>query len=163
MPLSWTLRAGCEADITAMYLLDLKCFDEPFRFDMRAMRRFVMYRGAIVILAEAADHLVGFVVVHLIRRANRKLGYVVTLDVAADYRRQGLARALVSAAEARAADAGAGAMVLHVFERNAPAVAFYEREGYTRHEFCPGFYGQDLDAWIHGKTLVEPVTSQPGN
>ena len=100
-----------------MYLLDLKCFDEPFRFDMRAMRRFVMYRGAIVILAEAAGELVGFVVVHVIRRSNRKFGYVVTLDVAADYRRQGLARALVSAAETRASEAGASMMILHVFER----------------------------------------------
>jgi ribosomal-protein-alanine N-acetyltransferase len=152
---SWTLRAGLEGDITSMYLLDLKCFDEPFRFDMRAMRRFVMYRGAIVILAEAAGELVGFVVVHVIRRSNRKFGYVVTLDVASDYRRQGLARALVSGAETRAAEAGASMMILHVFERNAAAVALYERQGYRRQEFCPSFYGQDLDAWVHGKSLGE--------
>ncbi len=155
---TWTLRAGHEGDITSLFLLDLKCFDEPFRFDMRSMRRFVMYRGAIVILAEAAGELVGFVVVHVLRRSNRKFGYLVTLDVATDFRRQGLARALISSAEARAVEAGASMMVLHVFARNEAALALYERHGYTRQEFCPGFYGQGLDAWVHGKDLGEAAT-----
>lgn len=159
-PQIWTLREGVEDDITAMYLLDLKCFEAPFRFNLRAMRRFVMYRGAIVILAESAGELAGFVVVHVIRRSNTKFGYVVTLDVASAYRRQGLARTLVAAAETRAGAAGASRMVLHVLDRNAAAVALYEREGYTRQEFCPGFYGENLDAWVHGKSLGEAIGSQ---
>ena len=159
-PLTWTLRVGLEDDITAMYLLDVMCFEEAFRFDMRAMRRFVMYRGAIVILAESAGKLAGFVVVHVIRRSNRKFGYIVTLDVASSHRRQGLAHTLVDAAEIRAAEAGADKMVLHVFDRNEPAVALYERQGYTRQEFCPGFYGENLDAWVHGKSLLKAVSSR---
>jgi len=147
---AWTLRAGRESDLAAMYALDLVCFDETFRFDLKSMRRFAMRQGAVVVVAEVGGELVGFVVVHMERG---RQGYVVTLDVTPKYRRMGLARALMVEAEARVAAAGATAMGLHVFVGNLAAVGFYEGLGYGRVEGVEGFYGDRLDAWVYGKRL----------
>jgi ribosomal-protein-alanine N-acetyltransferase len=154
MPPEWTLRPGREDDIRAMYILDLVCFDEPFRFDLRSMRRFARHPGALVVVAEADAALVGFVVAHLVRRGRRRVGYVVTLDVAPEFRRLGLAHALMSAAELQAAAESADTMALHVYAGNAPAVAFYEHFGYSRGAACPSFYGKGLDGWIYTKPLT---------
>ncbi len=150
MSVSWNLRPGREDDLRAMYMLDLVCFDEPFRFTLPAMRRFVQQRGAIAIVAEAQARLVGFIVVHLVRE---KIAYVVTLDVAGEFRRKGIAAALVRAAEIQAGELGAAAMALHVSTANAAAIAFYEREGYRRLGFCAGFYSPSHDAFTYRKEL----------
>jgi ribosomal-protein-alanine N-acetyltransferase len=147
---AWQLRQGREDDIRAMYMLDLVCFDEPFRFTLPAMRRFVQQPGAIVLVAEAQTRLVGFIVVHLVRK---KTGYIVTLDVAAEFRRMGIAAALVRAAERQVRDCAAPAMALHVSTANAPAIAFYERTGYIRLEHSPGFYSAGHDAFTYRKEL----------
>jgi ribosomal-protein-alanine N-acetyltransferase len=154
MAVAWQLRAGREADIRAMYMLDLVCFDEPFRFTLAAMRRFVLQRGAIVIVAEADGRLAGFVVVHPVKRAT---GYVVTLDVSAEFRRRGLASALMTAAERQALQAGVEEMALHVYTGNSTAIAFYERLGFQRGELCAGFYGPGMDAWVYSKPIARGV------
>jgi ribosomal-protein-alanine N-acetyltransferase len=150
----WKLRAGREEDIRAMYMLDLVCFDEPFRFNLASMRRFVQHRGATVIVAESEGKLIGFVVVHPVKRALQNIAYVVTLDVAREFRRRGLARELMQAAERQAAKAGAGAMALHVYAGNDAAVDFYERAGYVRQERVQDFYGEGLDGWVYSKQLI---------
>jgi ribosomal-protein-alanine N-acetyltransferase len=146
----WVLRSGRESDLGAMFALDLVCFDETFQFDLRSMRRFALRRGAVVVVAEAGGDLVGFVIVHMERG---RQGYVVTLDVAPDCRRKGLARALMVEAETRVAAAGAKAMGLHVYVGNSAAVGFYEGLGYGRVEAYEGFYGEGLDGWVYGKRL----------
>jgi ribosomal protein S18 acetylase RimI-like enzyme len=154
MPPEWTLRQGRENDIRAMYLLDLVCFDEPFRFDQRSMRRFALQVGALVVVAESDTKLAGFVVVHLVRKAKRTVGYVVTVDVAREFRRRGLARTLIAEVERQAAQAGAAEMALHVHTGNEAAIAFYERSGYSRGIACKSFYGDRLDGWTYVKQLT---------
>jgi ribosomal protein S18 acetylase RimI-like enzyme len=134
-----------------MYALDLICFDEPFRFDLKSMRRFALTVEAIVVVAVSAGELVGFVIVHLERG---HLAYVVTLDVAPAYRRMGLARALMSEATEQALKSGADRLGLHVFAGNAAATAFYERLGFERVAADVGFYGDGLDAWTYMKVLT---------
>lgn len=151
MPTAWVLRAGREDDIRAMYELDLLCFEEPFRFDFRAMRRYVMYRGAFVVVADSDEGLCGFLVVHVIQRARRRFGYLITLDVADLCRRAGLAAAMVASAEAQVRALGVEGMALHVFAGNAPAIAFYESSGYFRQQVQADFYGAGLDAWVFAK------------
>jgi ribosomal-protein-alanine N-acetyltransferase len=154
MAVGWTLREGRESDVRAMYMLDLVCFEEPFRFDLNAMRQFVLHPGAIVQVAEAEGKLVGFVVMHLVRRRRRRIGYVVTLDVAREFRRQSMALGLMQVAEVQAAAAGAVEAMLHVHSGNVPAIAFYERAGYLRGERIPAFYGEGRDAWLYRKALI---------
>jgi [ribosomal protein S18]-alanine N-acetyltransferase len=143
-------------DLEAMFCLDEACFAAEFRFDRRSMRIFAGGRDAITLIAEkTCGGIAGFVIVHVEPAAAGLRGYVVTLDVAEELRREGLARRLMRAAETRAAAAGAIWMELHVFTGNEGAIRFYERLGYVRIGLSRGFYGNDgLDAFVYRKQLA---------
>jgi ribosomal-protein-alanine N-acetyltransferase len=143
------LRLYRPDDLAAMVALDALCFDPVFLFGRRAMRRFAEAPGAITLLAEANNDLVGFCIVHMQQRS----GYIVTLDVAPHCRRHGLARSLMREIESSAQAAGADAMELHVFTENAAAIRFYEKIGYTMSGTAKDFYASGLSAWIYRKQL----------
>ena len=143
------LRAYRPGDWEAMHALDLVCFAPAFQFSRRAMRGFAEARGAIAILAEVDAELAGFCIAQL----HDQTGYVVTLDVAPAWRRQGLALRLMADMEARITAAGGTHMTLHVFTENAQAILFYEGIGYGRVGMATNFYGRGLDALVYRKRL----------
>lgn len=142
-----TLRDYQPGDWEAMYALDLACFEPQFRFTRGVMRGFAEAPSALSILAEAAGELVGFCVVQM----DGKLGYVVTLDVAAAWRRLGLAQRMMEAMETKVRAAGGVGMALHVFTGNEGAMRFYESIAYGRTGRAEDFYGKGLDALVYRK------------
>jgi ribosomal-protein-alanine N-acetyltransferase len=142
-----TLREYKPGDWEAMYALDLACFEPAFRFSRGVMRGFAEAPGAIAVLAEAEGALFGFCVVQM----EGHVGYVVTLDVASAWRRQGLARRMMEDVEAKVRAASGVGMALHVFTGNAGAMRFYESMGYGRAGRAEGFYGRGLDALVYRK------------
>jgi ribosomal-protein-alanine N-acetyltransferase len=143
-----TLREYRPGDWERMYALDVQCFAPEFQFSRRVMRGFAEAPGALSLLAEAAGGLVGFCMVQM---EEQLLGYVVTLDVAAAWRRRGLARRLMAEMEAKVGAAGGVGMALHVFTGNEGAMRFYESMGYGRVGRAEGFYGKGLDALVYRK------------
>jgi ribosomal-protein-alanine N-acetyltransferase len=119
------------------------------------MREFAEERNAIVRVAgKVCGEIVGFVIVHVERVVTGWRAYVVTLDVTAEWRKNGVATRLMREAEACAMAAGARWMQLHVFTGNAGAIRFYERLGYERIRVQRGFYGEaGLDAFVYGREL----------
>ena len=150
------LREYCETDLEAIYRLDEDCFATAFRFDRESMREFAGARNAICLIAERrGGELAGFVIVHLDPKAAGLRGYVVTLDVAEGYRREGVASMLMLEAERRAMSVSAQRMELHVFTGNEGAIHFYERMGYRRLAVRRRFYRTDgLDAFLYRKELA---------
>jgi ribosomal-protein-alanine N-acetyltransferase len=146
-----TLRGYRSGDWEVMYALDLICFEPPFRFSRRTMRGFAEAPNAIASLAEDQGKLVAFCVTHV----EQGVGYVVTLDVALEWRRKGLAARLMAESEARARSMGAERMALHVFTDNSSAIRFYEALEYQRIDVAKGFYGDGLDALVYVKKFVE--------
>jgi ribosomal-protein-alanine N-acetyltransferase len=150
-----TLRGYQPGDWQSMYALDVECFGPPFRFSRRAMRSFAEDAHAITLLAEANTaprepaQLAGFAITHLEDRT----AYIVTLDVAAAFRRRGLARLLMAETEARARTAGALETVLHVFTGNTGAIEFYESLGYSRARMAEDFYARGVHALVYRKKL----------
>ncbi len=140
-------------DLDAMVHLDETCFDEAFRFSKSAMRRFAEIKKAQVLIAESATTLAGFSIVHVERSRGGLVGYLVTLDVAHEFRRRGLARHLLLQAECNAAQVGCSAMLLHVFTENTGAIALYEKLGYCRERLANNFYSVGLDALVYRKPL----------
>jgi len=148
------LRPYRPSDLEAMFLLDQECFAEEFSFDRRSMRMFAEARNAVVAIAEAGDgRLVGFAIAHLERLEGERYGYLVTLDVAKQERRRGLAAALLGQLEKLARGAGSSRMELHVSTENHAAISFYERTGYIEAGWHGGFYGHGLDAFGYTKPL----------
>ncbi|WP_158941953.1 N-acetyltransferase [Granulicella sp. S190] len=150
------LRDYRPADLDAMYRLDQDCFSEEFRFDRESMRLFAEDSDALVCVAETTEgEIAGFVIVHMEPVSAGRRGYVVTLDVAQEHRRTGLAGRLLLTVEERAAATGASWMELHVFTGNEGAIRFYERSGYTRRDIKRRFYGKaGLDAFVYRKPLT---------
>lgn len=150
------LREYREADLEAICRLDEDCFAAAFLFDRKSMRQFAEARNAICLVAETRHGgVAGFVIVHLDLMAAGLRGYVVTLDVAEEHRREGVASKLLLEAESRAGAVGARQMELHVFTGNEGAIRFYERMGYSRLAVRRRFYRADgLDAFLYRKELA---------
>jgi [ribosomal protein S18]-alanine N-acetyltransferase len=159
------LRRYQPGDLKAIFALDEVCFAPPFRFSLGMMRRFAEARHALTVIAECPDEqnagdagreseIAGFCIAHVERSGKDRMGYIITLDVAPERRRQGLARHMMEQVEEEARAAGCSAMALHVSLKNEGALRFYEREGYVRSRFCRDFYGRGLDAFVYRKSLV---------
>jgi len=144
---AYNIRAYAPGDWKAMYALDVICFEPPFRFSQREMRRLAEQRGAVTLLADAGGELAGFCIVH----RDGKWGYVVTLDVAPAWRRRGVAARLLAEAETQVREGGAAGMGLHVHNGNSAAIRFYEHMGYGRIGMAEGFYGRGIDALVYRK------------
>jgi ribosomal-protein-alanine N-acetyltransferase len=152
-----SLRGYEAKDLEAMFCLDETCFAAEFRFDRASMREFAEEPNAIVRIGESGcGEIAGFVILYVEYVASELRAYVVTLDVALEYRRKGLAGRLMREGEQCAFAAGVRWIGLHVFTGNAGAIRFYEQLGYERITTRRGFYGASgLDAFVYGKELAE--------
>jgi ribosomal-protein-alanine N-acetyltransferase len=155
------LRPYRRTDLDAIFRLDEVCFDQRFRFSRAVMRRFADAPNACTTVAEESGQLVGFCMLHVNHTRAESSGYIVTLDVEPNYRRQGLATKLMHAVEVQALNAGCSVMTLHVFQENEGAIRFYERDGYLLDGEAKDFYGRGVDALVYRKPLLaeenEPV------
>lgn len=147
------LREYRRGDLDAIFALDVVCFEPPFRFTREAMRRFAEAKNALTVIAESGAEIVGFAIVHVERAGDARAGYVVTLDVAPEWRRRGLAQRMMRRIEERAHAAQCAEMALHVSVENESAVRFYERAGYERSHVVRDFYGCGRNAWVYRKAL----------
>jgi len=149
------LRSYESRDLEAIVGLDAECFEPPFRFSKAAMNRFAEAENAWVVVAEAEGALAGFCIIHIEQAESLDVGYVVTIDVAAGFRRGGLGEQMLAAGEAWVRGSGGAGMMLHVFVRNDAAVKFYERLGYKRVGGQRGFYGPGIDAAMYWKEFSD--------
>lgn len=149
------MRAYRPDDLKVIFALDQVCFAAPFQFSLRAMRQFAEARNALTVIAErdGSAEIAGFCIAHVERSGEGRVAYIVTLDVAPEQRRHGLAQAMMAELEEQARKVGCGAMELHVSVENKGAIAFYQREGYARVAIVKGFYGGGRDAFVFRKDI----------
>lgn len=100
-------------------------------------RRFVERPDTLALLAEApAGDVVGFLLAEVRPEprvfGKRDQGFIGDLAVHPDWRRRGVASALVERAFDELRRRGVHHVILHVALDNEPAVAFYERNGMRR-------------------------------
>jgi RimJ/RimL family protein N-acetyltransferase len=122
---------------------------------LRSVRR---HSHAAVFVAETADDgIVGRI--SLARETHPASEHVADLGlmVAAPYRRRGVGRALMDAAEAWAREVGVHKLELHVFPYNAAAIALYEGIGYEREGYRRDHYRRSdgyVDAILMAKVIL---------
>jgi len=149
-------RGYRQGDVEAMYGLDQECFSGPFQFDHETMQEAAEAESSIVVVVEndGGREMLGFLIVHAEGTARDRYAYIITIDVAAGTRQQGVGARMLLEAEDQARRAGLKRMGLHVAVDNVGAIAFYERLGYERVGREKGFYRQaGLDALIYAKQL----------
>mmetsp|Transcript_16903 Transcript_16903/g.46736 ORF Transcript_16903/g.46736 Transcript_16903/m.46736 type:complete len:319 (-) Transcript_16903:146-1102(-) len=84
---------------------------------------------------------------------DEKLGHVTSLAVLQDYRRQGLARALMDQLHHHMQQGGVESCGLHVRMSNTAAYQLYEKDGYEVSRIIPAYYQDGEDAYLMKKPL----------
>ncbi len=107
-------------------------------------------RGAFTLVAEDDGRIVGFVVG---QRLPRAIGHIITIDVLADARRDGVGTLLMNTSEARLKAEGCSAIYLETAVDNLAALTFYKRRGYSVLKTIPRYYMNKVDALLMEKRL----------
>ena len=94
--------------------------------------------------------IMGFLVGQILRSG---LGHIVTIDVKAEARREGLGLRLMEAAEQRIRSAGGKSIYLETAVNNDAAIRFYKKLGYFVIKTLRGYYAGKLDGLLMRKHL----------
>jgi len=134
-------------DLGDLRRLERACFelDAWPLFDLIAV---LSFPGIVRLKAVAEGKMAGFVASDL--RRGPDLAWIVTIGILPEFRRLGLARALLHACEARLQ---AKAIRLSVRRSNHPAIELYLTEGYTQVDVWGNYYIGGEDALILEKKI----------
>lgn len=133
----------------AMAALHARCFTTPPPWSAGAFAAALAQPGALLLASPGA---------FLLGRVAAGEAELLTLAVAPESRRRGLARALCERFAAQARAAGAGAAFLEVAADNTAARGLYARCGWTAAGRRPRYYGPGLDALV----MRLDLTAAPG-
>jgi [ribosomal protein S18]-alanine N-acetyltransferase len=147
------LRSFEAEDLPELVRLDARCFPPQISYSRAELQFFVRHPRSTTTIAESAGEIAGFCVVDWKLESGRKLGHFITIDVAPEFRRNGLGRLLMQAGEMLLSSMGCFAIALEVASNNRVAQAFYEHLGYEQTGRIPGYYADGTNALVMRKAL----------
>ena len=156
--MEFALREFRTEDFEVLWSIDQRCFPPGIAYPRKELAAYIQRRGSFTIVAEAKQHVAGFIVAEASRRG---VGHVITIDVLPINRRSGLGSKLLAAAEARLSQAHCHAVVLETAVDNASALAFYKRHQYSVVKVVPRYYSTGVDAFVLEKPLLAPPAASP--
>ncbi|MFZ5959302.1 GNAT family N-acetyltransferase [Pseudomonas knackmussii] len=143
-------RIADSADLPALLQVENQAFTGD-RLSQRSFRTLLQRQSARVVVAEAAEGLLGYALV-LFRR-NTHVARLYSLAITPGARGLGLGAGLLEQAERCAHDRACRALRLEVRVDNVAAIGLYERRGYRRFGSHTGYYADGADAWRYEKAL----------
>jgi [ribosomal protein S18]-alanine N-acetyltransferase len=147
------LRSFEAADLPELVRLDARCFPPQISYSRAELQYFVRHPRSTTTVAESAGEIAGFCVVDWKLESGRRLGHFITIDVAPEFRRNGLGRLLMQTGEALLGSMGCFAITLEVAANNRAAQAFYGHLGYEQTGRIPGYYADGTNALVMRKAL----------
>ena len=148
MPLK--LRSYRDSDFEKLYEIDQVCYEPEIAYSRRELKNYLRFPTADCIVAESDGAPVGFCMT-AIERAD---GYIITMDVLSEYRRQGVGAALLKEAETRMAEQGVLEVRLETAVDNASGIAFWKKHGYRTKAVRKGYYPGNRDAFSMTKKIA---------
>jgi [ribosomal protein S18]-alanine N-acetyltransferase len=136
-------------DFETLWRIDQACFAPGIAYSQAELKAYIRRRGAITLLAADGDRIGGFIVAQ-----GGVTGHVITIDVIASARREGVGSLLLRAAEDRLQAAGSRAVGLETAVDNFAALAFYKRHGYSVIRTWPRYYSNGVDALVLKKEFA---------
>ena len=139
-----------EAHVAQIAQLERRCFSDPW--SENSIRSELTGRLSLWVVALDGDTVAGYV------GSQSVLGESDMMNVAVhpDFRRQGIAEALVNALVEQLKTIGSHCLTLEVRASNSPAIALYEKLGFEQVGRRPRYYHNPReDALILRKELAE--------
>lgn len=131
------IRLATHDDTARLAAIHAASFAEAW--DAAALAALMAGEGVVALCAKD-----GFVLIRTVADEAE----ILTVAVAPDARRKGLARALVTQAAQTARASGAARIFLEVSAQNAPAVALYDRLGFAEIGRRRAYYADGADARV---------------
>ncbi len=148
-----TLRPARPEDLDALWQLDRDCYPRGIAYTRRDLRDFLTHPEALSQVAWSGKEIVGF----LIGLYHDGQGHIITADVRASARRQGIASALLRGVESEMGARGVTVVELETATNNAAGIAFWKRSGYQIVAVVPRYYLRRIDAYLMFKRLRPSV------
>ena len=143
------LRSYKPDDFETLCEIDQACYEPAIAYSRREMRNYLRFPGADCVIADKDGKLVGF----CLTAHQQARGYIITIDVLEQFRRQGVGSALLAEAERRLASHGVEQIGLETATDNETAIAFWQRHGYRTRGVWKGYYPGGRDAFAMTKAL----------
>ena len=143
------IRAYQSADFDRLYQIDHAAFAEDIAYSHLELQYYLRARKSRTLVAEDEGEITGFVIACL---EPKKLGHLITIDVAPHRQRQQIGSRLLTEIEGWLWQHGAEAIYLETPIDDAGARGFYDKHGYFVLEQIEGYYNGTLDALVMMKT-----------
>jgi [ribosomal protein S18]-alanine N-acetyltransferase len=147
---TFTIREYRPSDFELLLKIDGQCFAPGIAYSRAELAEFIENRGSSTWVAEGNRDVAGFLVATRVQ--TRRL-HIVTLDVVESWRRRGVGRALMTAAEGLARLEGRSVISLETAEDNYSAQKFYHDLGFRKVRRMDSYYSDNTAAWLMVKTL----------
>jgi [ribosomal protein S18]-alanine N-acetyltransferase len=150
------IRKAEREDLEILFTLDRQCFRPGIAYSRAELRDLLSCPTCIPVAAEdTSSNIVGFAIAEVYVEAGKRIGHIVTIDVAPSARRQGVGRALMRAMLDGLRSHQAILVRLEVAVDNPDAQSFYSQQGFVRTRRIPGFYLGTVDALAMQKVLAQ--------
>lgn len=150
------LRPYRASDLDTLFEIDQRCFAPGISYSRAELEGFIAHRRSATWVAEADSDTVGFLVA---RREPGGAGHIITIDVVESWRRRGVGKALMDAAESWAAGLDLAVLYLETAVDNEIAQRFYRRRGYHKLRRVENYYADGAAGWI----MVKQLKEEPGS
>jgi ribosomal protein S18 acetylase RimI-like enzyme len=137
----------------ALYAIEEKCFQPPFRFGRRYMHWLVHAKNSATWIAEEAGAMAGFGIVEWTPSIRGLSAYIQTIEVLSEHRGKGIGKELLRRIEDSAREADAATLWLHVDRTNTTAIRLYAAHGFSEVGEEKNYYASGRDALIYRKNV----------
>ena len=146
---SWTIVDANWRDFTQLHYLEKQCFTSEDMWPFWDLIGVLSLPGTVRLKAVVEDHMVGFLGGE--KHSARKVGWITNLAVLPNFRRLGIARALLYEAEKAFRDMKY--IRLSVRASNIAAFQLYKGAGYEQVDRWKGYYSGGEDALVFKKVV----------
>jgi len=145
---NYLLEPATWRDLKSLEKLEKICFGAD-AWPMLELLGVLVFPGVVRLRVAVDGEMVGFIAGD--PRRDEQTGWIMTLGVLPDWRRQGIAEALLSACEQKM---GLPTVKLTVRRGNDPAIALYQKLGFTQTDIWSRYYQNGEDGLVLEKKHV---------
>jgi len=147
-----TIRRFRECDMDAILRIEHACFKRD-AYDRNLFADFYHKCGDLFLVAEGSGRIRGYMLTCTRPREGTQTAQVVSVAVAPEARREGVASALMESTLRRLRSRRVGRLSLAVKVTNRRAVAFYRKYGFLQLRILPRYYEDGKDAWLMARDV----------